>query len=74
MYQISANQEYYVKFTRNKGFPFVKFAKCNEGDDFEQCLENIESATDKGKQLVSKTESFSEEPCAKCIIFIKISA
>jgi hypothetical protein len=38
MYQISANQEYYVKFTRNKGFPFVKFAKCNEGDDFEQCL------------------------------------
>jgi hypothetical protein len=34
LYQISANQEYYVKFTRNKGFPFVSFAKCTEGDDF----------------------------------------
>ncbi len=28
LYQVSANQQYYIKFTRNKGFPFVSFAKC----------------------------------------------
>jgi hypothetical protein len=43
LYQVSANQEYYIKFTRNKGFPFVAFAKCTEGDDFEDCLDKLAS-------------------------------
>lgn len=38
LYQISANQEYYVKFTRNRGFPFVSFAKCKQGGDYGKCL------------------------------------
>lgn len=74
LYQVSANQEYYIKFTRNKGFPFVSFAKCTQGNDYEQCLEDLVKSKDKGKQLVSKTESFTEEPCEKCIIFIKLTA
>ena len=28
IYQVSATQEYYIKFTRNKGFPFIDVAKC----------------------------------------------
>ncbi len=74
VYQVSANQEYYIKFTRNKGFPFVAFAKCNQGSDYQKCMDDLVNSVDKGKQLVSKTESFTEEPCEKCIIFIKISA
>lgn len=38
LYQVSANQEYYIKFTRNKGFPFVSFAKCTQGNDYEKCM------------------------------------
>lgn len=41
IYQVSATQEYYIKFTRNKGFPFIDVAKCKQSEGFEDCLDNF---------------------------------
>jgi len=39
-YQLEANQKYEIKFTREKGYFYVKIAVCKdeEGKDFEECL------------------------------------
>lgn len=65
-------QEYEIKFTRNRGFPFIQIVVCSAKDDYDDCLENSDKKTAK-KQMVTKTEMYSEEPCSDCIIFIEIS-
>ena len=49
---------------------------CKQDKDksYESCLEEIKDSNDKGRKVVAKTEEFGEEPCDKCIVFVKLQA
>ena len=76
LFQLEAEQKYEIKFTREKGFFYTKIAVCkNDGsDDYDTCLEDLKDSDDMGKKIVTKTEEFGEDPCSKCIVFIKLQA
>ena len=42
--------------------------------DVRDCLEEFQEDKEKGKQIISKTEIFKEDPCQDCIGLAKISA
>jgi hypothetical protein len=71
-FQIDGSQEFQVKITRNEGFPFLAHTICKSGDDFEDCFDKFKE--DKNEiQLADKMTSFAQEPCEKCIIFMRIT-
>lgn len=74
LFQLEAQQKYEIKFTREKGYFYVKIAVCKNDnmDNYQTCLEELKDSSDKGKQIITKTEEFGEEPCARCIVFIKL--
>ena len=43
-------------------------------DDYQTCLDDFKDDEDQGKKIVAKTEEFGEEPCQKCIVFVRLEA
>lgn len=72
--QIDASQEFTVKITRNEGFPYISHTICKSGDDFEACLDDFKESKKKEIQLADKMTTFGQEPCEKCILFIKVNS
>lgn len=62
-----------MKVLRTKGFPFINMDMCKKSD-ISECLDDLKDSSDKGKQIIGKTEVFSEEPCPSCTALCKISA
>lgn len=58
---------------RKSGFPFIYIKKCKENQLLE-CKQQLMDSKDKGKQIVSKTEEFEEEPCESCVYIFKMYA
>ena len=50
----------FAKVTRISGFPFVFIKKCAVKEEYQQCMEDFKNSTEKGKQIVVKTEAFQE--------------
>jgi hypothetical protein len=72
-YQTDGVFEQFAKITRLTGFPFIKIKKCPNRDEYMQCMDDFKNDEDKGKQIVTKTESFTEEACPMCIFLFKFS-
>ena len=72
-YQIDGSFSFNAKIMRKSGFPFVYIKKCKENQLLE-CKQQLMDSKDKGKQIVSKTEEFEEEPCESCVYIFKMYA
>ncbi len=55
---------------RTNGFPYVSIIRCDKKDQMD-CLEQLEEKG-KGKQLVTKTEIFSEKACLGCKVYVRL--
>jgi hypothetical protein len=73
-YQINGFVKQFSKITRVSGFPFILIKKCAKKDEDKQCMESFKNSSEKGKQIVVKTESFEEEVCMECIYLFKFSS
>lgn len=74
IFQIDASQEFKLKITRSAGFPFIDQALCKSNEDLETCLNTFKEKTSKGEQMATLTKIIEEEPCEKCIFFLKITS
>ncbi len=73
IYQIEGYMQFVAKIIRTRGYPYLDIKKCN-ADSLKECQEAFIASREWGKQLVKKTEQFSEDPCLKCIYYLKFQA
>ena len=73
MYQMEADQQYELKFTREKGYYYYLCKQCNKNKDYEKCVEEFQEE-EGGNKVLSKVVSFKDEPCLGCLLFVKVWA